>query len=366
MSNIILKSQNIHQHTLINNLFIDHYMPKANGDYVKVYIYMLRLILSGTTDFTIKQVAKQMNLIQSDVHRAIRYWAELKLIEVTYNDDEVITSVGFLSLEVPGQVLAPKTEPAKVVAIKEPKALHERKKQARLQQRPQYSMDEMAMYTEQSEFKELLYITERYLKKPLSQADVNVLLGFVDWLGLSMEVVEFLIEYCASDGHRHMNYIEKVAIDWADQNFETVEQAKAYTETYNKNYFKIFKALGLSGRQPTPKQMKYMDRWTADYNFAIEVIELACEKTISAINKPELAYVDTILTRWHNKGVKSLEAVADLDRNYKTDQSSKAKQTKTTPTNKNKFHNHQQREYDFEDIEKKMDDLLDKRLDGME
>lgn len=352
MSAIQLKSQNIHHHTLINNLFIDRYMPAANGDYVKVYIYILRLVVCGSNDFTVEQIAKQMNLIQSDVLRALRYWSTQKLIEITYEDD-MITGIGFLSLEKTEEILTPKAEPSKA-----PKA----KKQAKLQQRPQYSMEEMALYAEQDTFKELLYITERYMQKPLSQTDVNVLLGFLDWLGLPIEVVEFLIEHCVSDGHRHMNYIEKVAMDWADQNIRTVEQAKAYTDKYNKNYYRIFKALGISDRQPTANQMKFMDRWVSDYNFAIEVIELACDKTIAAINKPELAYVDTILTRWNNKGVKSINAVEELDKSFKL--SKDTKKTKATPNKKNNFHNYNQRDYDYDDIEKKMKDLLKKKSNG--
>lgn len=375
MSNIELKPLNLHQHTMVNNLFIDHYMSKANGDYVKVYLYLLRMITSGDRDFTLKKVAQQLNLIRTDVFRALRYWSDQHLIEVTYDDedDESIQSIGFLSLESPQQVLSPAPKEAKKKVTPKKASLEEteptpkpkeRKKQARLEHRPQYSMEEMTMFKAQDEFKELLYISEKYMQKPLTQADVNALLSFIDWLGLPMDVVEYLIEYCVANGHRNMKYIEKVAMDWSDQNITSPEAAKAYTKNYNKNYYRIFRALGLQDRQPTPNQMKFMDRWTGDYNFAIEVIELACEKTITAINKPELAYVDTILTRWHNKGVKSIEAVAELDKTFKA---SKTTKKASTPNNtKNRFHNHEQRDYDYDAIAKQMDDLLDEQLSGKE
>ncbi len=374
MSGIALKSQNIHQHTLVNNLFIDHYMPQANGDYVKVYLYILRLVVSGSQDFTIEKVAKQLNLIQSDVLRALTYWAQQKLIEVTFEEDEIV-AIGFLSLEKTQDIL---TKPEPVTTLKpssthnntevkaEPASEPKKKKQARLERKPQYSMEEMAIYAEQSDFKELLYITERYMQKPLSQADVNMLLGFIDWLGLPIEVVEYLIEHCVTDGHRHMNYIEKVAMDWSEQNIRTVEQAKVYAEQFNKNYYRIFRALGVANRQPTPNQIKYMDKWIDEYNFALEVIETACEKTIAAINEPSLPYVDTILSKWYNKGVKSPEAVAELDKQYKANKTKERSEKATTQNTatKNRFHNHSQRDYDYDDIEKKMKDLLKKKSSG--
>ncbi len=324
-------------------------MPLANGDYVKVYLYILRLVVSGSLDFTTHTVAKQLNLIESDVIRALHYWSDQKILEVVFDEDELV-SVGFLSLEKTNETIT-STAPVK-----------EKKKVAKVFDRPQYSMEEMALFSEQDDFKQLLYITERYLQKPLSQTDVNTLLGFTDWLGLPFDVVEFLIEYCASNGHRHMNYIEKVAIDWSERNIKSIEQAKNHTDSYNNSYYRIFKSLGLGNRQPTPKEIKYMDRWVKDYNFALEVIELACEKTISSINQPSLSYVDTILTRWHNKGVKSVDAVAELDRTYKEEKKSKKK---PTTNSKNKFHNHNQRQYDYDDLEKKMNDLLDKKSIGM-
>lgn len=335
-------------------------MPRANGDYVKVYLYLLRLVLSGDTEFSMGQVAKQMNLIRSDVLRAVRYWSDNKLIEVTYGEDDEINSIGFLSLEKGlaslSEVKTTQTPPPTV-----PKQTSTKK--AKIQDRPQYSMEEIVKYQEATEVKELLYIAQRYIGRPLSSTDTNAIIGFIEYYGLPVEVVEYLIEYCTSDDHRNLSYMEKVAMDWSERNIRTVDQARTHTEQYNKNYFRIFRALGLSGRTPTPKQITLMEKWISEYNFAIEVIELACEKTITAINKPELAYVDTILTRWHNKGVKSPEAIAELDRSFKQSQETRKKNAGPVKS-KNRFINYEQHDYDYDDLEKKMKDLRKKKSNG--
>ncbi len=371
MGQISLLSQNIHKHTLINNLFIDSYMPSANGDYVKVYIYLLRLVLSNQVDFTTAQIAKQLGLIESDVIRALKYWNELKVIEVNFEGDD-IKSIGLLSLERAEDTLedTASSEPqihskanTPIEIARHKKKPKKQERSAKLYKKPEYSMEEMAMMAEETEFKQLLYITEKYLAKQLTQTDVNTLLGFVDWLGLPIDVVEYLIEHCASDGHRHMNYIEKVAIDWSDRNIKTVEQAKSLMDKFNKNYYRIFKALGISNRQPTPPQIKLMDQWIDELNFALEVVELACAKTISAINKPELKYVNTILTRWHKEGAKSVKDIENLDAKYieVNSQKNKLTGTKEKPVGKsnNRFHNHDQRTYDYSLLEERMNEMIE-------
>lgn len=362
MGQIKLHSQNIHKHTLINNLFIDSYMPSANGDYVKVYIYVLRLVLSNQMTFTTKDLAKQLQLIESDVIRALKYWNELQVLEVTIEDDEV-KEVGLLSLERPEEKLVAKSADTKSKKTPTDNKKKVKKQPVKIHHKPEYTMEEMAMMTEQDDFKQLLYITGKYLGKNLTQTDVNTLLGFIDHYGLSYEVVEYLIEHCANGGHRHMNYIEKVAIDWADRQIHTIEQAKAYTEKFNGNYYRVLKALGISNRQPTASQIKMMDQWIEEFNFAIEVIELACEKTIDSINKPSLPYVNSILEKWHKEGLRSISEINKNDEAYKQKQSQKAKDSgakrqPSKPSN-NRFINYEQRSYDYSLLEERMNDMIE-------
>ena len=42
MGMITLQKPSQSEVTLLSNIFIDDYMPEANGEFVKVYIYLLR------------------------------------------------------------------------------------------------------------------------------------------------------------------------------------------------------------------------------------------------------------------------------------------------------------------------------------
>lgn len=57
--------------TAVANKFIDDYMPGANGEYVKVYLFVLR---HQNRDLTIDMIADGLNHTESDVRRALTYW----------------------------------------------------------------------------------------------------------------------------------------------------------------------------------------------------------------------------------------------------------------------------------------------------
>ena len=57
--------------TCISNDFLDKYLGSANGDYIKVYLLMLR---HKGEQFTVTDAADALNLTDGDIERAVRYW----------------------------------------------------------------------------------------------------------------------------------------------------------------------------------------------------------------------------------------------------------------------------------------------------
>ena len=57
--------------TLVANEFIDRYMPSANGEYVKVYLYLLR---HAEEEITTAEIADALELTEGDVRRALTRW----------------------------------------------------------------------------------------------------------------------------------------------------------------------------------------------------------------------------------------------------------------------------------------------------
>ena len=71
--------------TMVENTFIDRFMPAASGDFVKIYLYLLRCVQEGHTDVTISQIADALNYTEADVKRALGYWKRMRMLD--FDDD---------------------------------------------------------------------------------------------------------------------------------------------------------------------------------------------------------------------------------------------------------------------------------------
>ena len=70
--------------TAVSNYFIDRYMPRANGEFVKVYIYLLRMLSSSECSFNLEEMADRLLCTEKDITRALKYWEKEKLMALTF------------------------------------------------------------------------------------------------------------------------------------------------------------------------------------------------------------------------------------------------------------------------------------------
>lgn len=164
------------------------------------------------------------------------------------------------------------------------------------------------------------------------------------------------MEYSVSGGHKSIHYIEATARAWHQAGCTTVTQAREQVTIYNRAYFKILKAFGIAGRNPVDAEIACMDKWLKDYGFSLEVISEACSRTMAAIHQPSFPYTDKILASWKKQGVKSLNDIQSADRN-RSDRKSQTEPASTAPKRPaapNRFHNFQERDYDFKELEKQL------------
>lgn len=326
--------------TLISNEFIDHYMGDANGEFVKVYLYLLRCMAKTPEDFSLHMIADQMNLTERDVNRALKYWEQKGLMKLNAGQQGVIHSISLLEAKAFPKTVSAGPSNDVAVSLEEPLPS------------PSDKDAENLMLC-----RELGLIAEQYLKRTLNSDEINKIMYFYEHLHFSADLIEYLFDHCVTIGNRNFRYIESVATSWADQGITTVKQAKAEGQHYRREYFAILKAFGIQNRVPIDLEVQYMKKWLDDYHFTTEVIHEACQRTITKTGKPTFAYADSILKNWKEHGILAKRDIAALDKAHYARQANPADKDKNTrqPRPAARFNNFEQREeYDFNQLEKQL------------
>lgn len=333
--------------TIIPNQFIDDFMPEANGEFVKVYLYLLRCIHSYADICTISAIAGKFNQTEMDVVRALRYWQKAGLLSLDENKDMEICGLHLLPYpaakptESSAAVPEPVTESAPAV------------KTAPVPQAParhRYTADEITAFRRDESISELFFVVETYIRHPLSENDMNTVLFWHEELHFSTELIVYLLEYCISKGHTSMRYLDKVALGWHEKNITSVEQAKEDAAIHSQAYYGVMKAFGITGRSLVESEKNFIRKWTKEYAFDLPLIQEACSRTMTAIHQPSFEYTDSILTSWYNNQVHTLADVKKLDASYNKNKKITIN-TPSAPRKKNSFNNFNSREYDYENLE---------------
>lgn len=361
--------------TAVAHEFIDQYMAVANGEYVKVYLFVLR---HQGEDITIERIADALDHTESDVRRALAYWEKLGILAGTRK--EAPASCADMGRQDSGPAQPrdasagpqpSRTQASRSLEVHEPPAHDQgfggygtngamsreihgqgagiqagyaqgpevrgthgqgagiqdahaqgtvgqgRREQGQTSRedrdKPVYSAEQVNRLSQDEGFSQLLYIAQKYLNKVFTPRDCQVFAYLYEDLGMNEEVLEYLVEYCVQNGHTSMRYIEAVARSWHEKGIRTAQEAKDYSASYNRDSFAVMKAFGINSRKPAAPEQKLMDKWFKDYGFSRDVVLEACNRTITAIHNPSFQYADKILTDWKEAGVRGLGDIMELD-----------------------------------------------------
>ncbi|MCU6762941.1 Replication initiation/membrane attachment protein [uncultured Roseburia sp.] len=348
MANITLYNSLSDTATYVPNKFIDDYMTTANGEYVKIYLYLLRCINQPGCNFSLSKLADHFDHTEKDIRRALKYWEKVQLLKLEYDGENHLSGICLL----PSQPESTDTLPRPASSGSENTA-----------PKTDLTADGMKAFCQREEIRELIFLTETYLGRTMNQSDLNFIFSWYDQLSFSPELIEFLVENCIAKGHSSLHYMQRVAEDWASENIKTPEEAKRLVSSNNETYYMVMKAFGIRGRNLVPSEMNLLKKWTGSYGFSREIISEACRRTIQKIHEPSFEYADSILSNWHQAGVHTIEDIKNADEAFQKSKAAKTasnriKITGNTAKN-NKFNNFQQRDYDYDQLSRK---LLEKSI----
>ena len=322
MSTFMLKNSAT-GYTPVSNIFIDKYMPKARGEYIKVYLLKLKYSSSGELGVSSNIISNNLNLLESDIINALNYWNEEGVIKFAPIDNVGNFNIEFVSLEEEAPINDSKLN----------------------------LLDALTS----GGTKEMLKEIEKLLARPLSSKEMSSYLSWEKDFNFSSELILLLVEYCVSKGKSDTRYIEKVAISWHEAKIASIEEAQQYIKKSEDKWMRIRKVLsylGIKNTEIMKPQEDMMDKWLSTYNFSLEVIFKACDICFERLNRADFKYIDGILNSWFKDNIKTLEDIALKD-NKKDSTTSKRK---VSPNIKNelRFNNFDQRVYDYDSLEKKL------------
>ena len=262
--------------TAVPNFFIDEYMPKANAEFVKVYVYALRYAGQEVSN---GDIAERLGLLESDVVKAWNYWKKVG----------IVTEVG--------DVLVFRTGP--VVNNEKTK-----------EQSVRATRSEIArMFRSDGTLSSLCTWVQNSLGKTLSSTELSSLYSIYTELGLPADVITLLVGYCKERGKDNLKYIERVAASWKEKGIDNIDAAEELCrneEEMRREESRLKEVLGIrADRKLTDSEKKYIESWTKELGYSPEVIGLAFDQTMLNTGKLSWPYLNTILKNWHGKGLKS-------------------------------------------------------------
>lgn len=317
--------------TPIPNIFIDEYMPSADGNFVKVYIAGFMESLSNSR-LSGDSLSKKLGLLESDILKAWEYWESKGLVKLIKSGSDAI--VEYVGLSTPYNIAAPVHNDA-------------------------YSAESIHSNMENPKIKDMFESIEKLLARTISPKEISMYLSWINDYSFTPEVIILLIEYCKSKGKADSRYIEKVAISWYDSNITSTDDAQKYISKYEgrySNYRLVLDFLGLKENDLMKPQEEFLDKWLNIWNFSIEMVLEACKICSLRINEPNFSYIDGILSNWNKNSYKTLKDIESSDFKNKL-KTTKFKAPVTT------FNSYEQRTYDIKDLEKRLLGRSDEEID---
>lgn len=311
----------------IPNIFIDIFMPMADGLYVKVYLlgYKNACDPSCNPKFNNNSIAKNLNIPLSDVIIAWKFWAKKGIIKMHKNEgsDDFDYSVEFLDLKK----LYLENIPVNTKSIKS-------------------NSDSIVSASENPSIRNMFNSINQIIGRYLDPGEKLNILDIINKYNMNCDMIVYAYQHAkdSTGSSKPVKYVESIIRNWYDSNFYTPEDVKnsfnLKSERYSL-YKTIFNELGFF-RNPSKSEKETIDKWIDNYEMDIELILEACSKSKNVSN-PSITYIDGVIKSWNSKYIKNLDDLKKHE-DSTTPKITKSKNISNTSNNaigykKTKFHN---------------------------
>ena len=324
--------------TPIDNIFLNDYMPMANGTYVKVYL--LGFKYASDKDYKIeltnKTIAKHLDISIEDVLNAWDFWEEKGIIKKEKGED-INYKVLFLNL--------------KQLYIKNNLMNLKEKVAPQIKQISKPTPKDLIEANQIPIINKMFNNIDYMMRRQTTPLEKQQILGWIQSYNMNPDVIEKAFSYgVEKKGKRSINYVDGIIKNWYDMGLTNIEAVMEYFKTADEVYYRyerVMKALGLSNKGVTQGDLKLVNKWFDDYKFSIDLVLKACESS-SKVQQVSVSYIDAIMNSWYEKGIKTVQDVETLDKKPEVASRTSTKQyPRKTYTHKTRFHNFEQRSSNY-------------------
>lgn len=261
--------------TPVENLFIQEYMLRADGDFVKVYLYGLMQCYHPVESASMHTVARDLGMEEKRVENAFAYWERVGLV--------------------------------RRVADNPPAYAFQNLKQIELMR----AQDDDGLY-KYADFNNSLQ-AQFGADRLLHPQDFERVYDWIEGLGLPEEVVLMLVsgQIKARNSKKFpFKSLDHIARQWSEAGVRTIADAEAMSRTYTEQYAavkRLYQKLGKRHGVSEPDEALY-SKWTQEWGFSHQTILDAANETSKGV--PTFGYLDSILARMHREGMRSIEDLA--------------------------------------------------------
>lgn len=251
-------------YTVVENKFITHYLPEADGFAVKVYLYGLYLCGNIHSDFSVSSMAEVLKTTEEKIREAFLFWQDYDLVEILSQEPFVV------------QYLPVKT------AVGRPKKIR---------------------YEKYADFNKELQRKLQKVGKMLTAADYTKYMRFLEENPMQPQAFLLVAEYCINKQGEAVSasYIFNKAKKLISRGYTTYEQVEQALSNYNAHegeVIAIYNAMSVYQRVPDETDYALYTKWTETLGFTKDAILTAAKK----VKKGSMTTLDVILCELADKG----------------------------------------------------------------
>lgn len=301
----------IFSYTEIPDVFFTEYMAEASGDFIKVYLCLV-FLTKYDKDIKLGDLSKRLNISLQTIQSALTFWEE---------KGGLIKKVNGYILNNLQEIELNKLYSPNITLSKEDIQKNENNKYRA---------------------KAIECINNMYFQGVMSPAWYSDIDLWFKKYEFDEQVMISLFDYCFNKSALHKNYVKTVAEAWSKSNIKTYEDLEVYSQKQEKvNKIKKDIAKKLGRYSPlTQFEEAFIEKWILDFNYDLNIINIALKKTTSKAN-PSFDYLDKLISDWHDRNLKTETEV----NNFLLEMKQKKKNIKQLEKQTN-YNNYEQRNYD--------------------